>query len=137
MGLALAGLMITAAPASAGEGYCREYVAKSFSIGGKRQEGYGTACYRPDGSWEIVDLKGNDNAQDEVREYIRDDLYRRDDRVIIVDRYEPVRYERPYYAAPRWPVYYNRHHSWRDNDWCDEHERRHRHNHRYSYNNHR
>ncbi len=33
--------------------YCREYTATAL-VGGSRQETYGTACYRPDGSWEIV-----------------------------------------------------------------------------------
>lgn len=33
--------------------YCREY-QQTVVIGGKEQEAYGTACRRPDGSWEIV-----------------------------------------------------------------------------------
>lgn len=32
--------------------YCREYT-NSISVGGKVQEGYGRACRKPDGSWEI------------------------------------------------------------------------------------
>lgn len=33
--------------------YCREYTQK-ISVGGKTQEGYGTACRQPDGSWQVV-----------------------------------------------------------------------------------
>jgi surface antigen len=34
--------------------YCREYQTV-VTVGGQQQSGYGTACYQPDGSWEIVD----------------------------------------------------------------------------------
>ncbi len=33
--------------------YCREFVQKVY-IGGREQEAYGTACRRPDGSWEMI-----------------------------------------------------------------------------------
>ncbi len=33
--------------------YCREY-RQSVTIGGDRQEAYGTACRQPDGTWQIV-----------------------------------------------------------------------------------
>lgn len=33
--------------------YCREYQAVA-TVGGRRQETYGTACRQPDGDWEIV-----------------------------------------------------------------------------------
>ncbi len=33
--------------------YCREY-QQTIYVGGKQQEGYGTACQQPDGSWEII-----------------------------------------------------------------------------------
>jgi len=33
--------------------YCREYQT-SATIGGERQETYGTACRQPDGSWQII-----------------------------------------------------------------------------------
>lgn len=38
--------------ASNGE-YCREFQSK-IMVGGKEQDAYGTACRRPDGSWEII-----------------------------------------------------------------------------------
>ncbi len=34
--------------------HCREYTQK-IVVGGKTQEGYGTACRQPDGSWKIVE----------------------------------------------------------------------------------
>lgn len=34
-------------------GYCREYQTEIY-VGGRRENGYGTACRQPDGSWEIV-----------------------------------------------------------------------------------
>ena len=36
-----------------GRQYCREYTHTIY-IGGRPQEGYGTACREPDGSWRIV-----------------------------------------------------------------------------------
>ncbi len=33
--------------------YCREYT-QTINVGGKTQEGYGTACRQPDGSWKIA-----------------------------------------------------------------------------------
>ena len=33
--------------------YCREFT-QTITVGGEQQEGYGTACRRPDGSWEIM-----------------------------------------------------------------------------------
>jgi surface antigen len=33
--------------------YCREY-QQTITVGGKTEEGYGTACREPDGSWRIV-----------------------------------------------------------------------------------
>ncbi len=33
--------------------YCREYQTVVY-VGGRQESGYGTACYRPDGSWEII-----------------------------------------------------------------------------------
>jgi surface antigen len=33
--------------------YCREFT-QQITVGGKTQEGYGTACRQPDGTWQIV-----------------------------------------------------------------------------------
>ncbi len=34
--------------------YCREY-QQTITVGGKTQQGHGTACREPDGSWRIVE----------------------------------------------------------------------------------
>jgi surface antigen len=33
--------------------YCREF-SQSITVGGRKQQGFGTACRQPDGSWRIV-----------------------------------------------------------------------------------
>jgi surface antigen len=33
--------------------YCREF-QQTITVGGQKQQGYGTACRQPDGSWQIV-----------------------------------------------------------------------------------
>lgn len=38
---------------SADGSYCREY-QNTITVGGKRQQAYGTACRQPDGSWKVV-----------------------------------------------------------------------------------
>jgi surface antigen len=38
---------------AAGGEYCREF-QHDVRVGGRSERGYGTACWRPDGSWEIV-----------------------------------------------------------------------------------
>lgn len=38
---------------SAGGQFCREY-QQTVTVGGRTQNGYGVACQRPDGSWEIM-----------------------------------------------------------------------------------
>ncbi len=37
--------------------YCREFIT-TILIGGEPQQGYGTACRQPDGSWQIVSGEG-------------------------------------------------------------------------------
>jgi surface antigen len=32
--------------------YCREYT-QTLTVGGKTEQGYGTACRQPDGSWQV------------------------------------------------------------------------------------
>ncbi len=34
--------------------YCREYT-QTIKVGGRTEQGYGTACRQPDGSWQIVE----------------------------------------------------------------------------------
>lgn len=59
--LAALGMVALAVPAKAGDGlffsddsgpYCREYT-RNVMVGNRMQEGYGTACLQPDGSWQI------------------------------------------------------------------------------------
>ena len=81
------------------EEYCREYT-KTVNIGGRSERAYGTACYKPDGSWEIVRLEGSDEGQNRVRDDIYDDIekstsYRGESRsrIIVVENYHsPDRY---------------------------------------------
>ncbi len=48
------GVVIPSAPfKNADNQYCREFQNK-ITVGGKTQNGYGTACRQPDGSWQIV-----------------------------------------------------------------------------------
>jgi len=39
---------------TASGGYCREY-SQTITVGGRQQQGYGTACRQPDGTWQIVE----------------------------------------------------------------------------------
>lgn len=105
--------------------YCREYT-KTIWVGGVRQEGYGTACYQPDGSWEIVDLEGNAHTKEIMRQHIRNDIGRRNDRVIIIDRRSP-RHHHPYYSEPGYFVYYD------DHPWQSHHRRKNREYDRWRY----
>jgi surface antigen len=41
---------------------CREFVSKVL-IGGKHEEAYGTACRKPDGSWQIVSMDERDRNE--------------------------------------------------------------------------
>lgn len=40
-------------PANGQQPYCREFT-KIVQVGGQAQSAYGTACYQPDGSWQIL-----------------------------------------------------------------------------------
>jgi hypothetical protein len=87
------------------EEYCREYT-KNVYIGGRTEQAYGTACYRPDGSWEIVDLEGSDYGRNQVRDVMYQDLqndYRRTPYREVVVR---ERYSKPYYSHYKKANYY-------------------------------
>lgn len=111
----VAASFVSTKPASA-QDYCREYT-KTVSIGGRAEQAYGTACYRPDGSWEIVDLQGSDYARDQVREVMYRDIekdryqrgYKPSQRVVVVENYR-YRNTRPVYyrqAATQWPFVFS------------------------------
>ncbi len=113
------------------EDYCREYT-KTVSISGRAERAYGTACLRPDGSWEIVRLDGSDYARRKVRDVMYDDIekysnrrdhrdYRDRDRVVIVENYNhsPRYYKRGHHrynhvAYNSWPFafYFGNNHSY-------------------------
>jgi len=40
---------------------CREFIT-TITIAGKAQQGYGTACRQPDGTWQIVDTSSQSNV---------------------------------------------------------------------------
>jgi len=49
----LAVMAISSPLAAYNEPYCREYT-KPVTVGNRVQEGFGTACMQPDGSWQVV-----------------------------------------------------------------------------------
>lgn len=51
--LVLGGVVAQAENAHANGPYCREYT-QMFEVAGSLQQGYGTACMQPDGSWQII-----------------------------------------------------------------------------------
>ncbi len=67
--------------------YCREFTQTIF-IGGEKQQGYGTACQQPDGTWRIVAEKPPEPPA-RVRAPVYDPYY--DDRY-----YYPRSYWYPY-----------------------------------------
>ena len=50
--ITLLSVTVMISDASAGETYCREYQTQ-VTIAGQPQNAYGTACRKPDGSWQI------------------------------------------------------------------------------------
>ncbi len=96
------------AQSAKGDDYCREYV-KDVNINGKAERAHGTACLRPDGSWEIVRLEGSSYGRDRVRETIREDIkshakrkdYDSKDRIVIVKSAHSPRYYSPRYYKKR------------------------------------
>ncbi len=64
MGAAVAASTVLPSMAGAQGAYCREYT-RSVMVGNKMQEGYGTACMQPDGSWQVM----NEGQQSSVPSY--------------------------------------------------------------------
>lgn len=86
--LATAALCLMGNAATAQE-YCREYT-DGVVIGGVRQSGYGTACYMPDGSWQITQSGGYQQAG----------YYQQQPTVIQTTNYVPVPQPSYYYQRP-------------------------------------
>lgn len=98
MGVLVAIPTMAGATQAKAEEYCREYT-KTVTIGGRVEEAYGTACYQPDGSWEVVNLEGTDYGRAQVRNVIYEDLqrdYRRApvQKVVVKERYTRPNYSR-------------------------------------------
>jgi hypothetical protein len=96
--------VLGASKAQANDEYCREYT-KIVRIGGRSEQAYGMACYKPDGSWEIVTLEGSDYGRNKVREVIYDDIktYRRPvrtEKVVTYNHSYKPRYVRSAYRSP-------------------------------------
>ena len=99
--------MMGGATQAQAEEYCREY-NKTVSINGRAERAYGTACRQHDGSWEIVNLEGGNNARDKVRDTMYHDIekyetrhtgkdYRSgNDRIIVIESHN---YDRPKYSG--------------------------------------
>jgi|GEM_PF-2122688 len=105
---------------------CREF-QQTIIIAGQQQEGYGTACRQPDGSWQIVapnqaggtaaSSTGGRAYTSETRVY--NQYYTEPYPVAYAPAYPPVRYYDPWYGYPAyypWPfslsfgyVYYGGH----------------------------
>ncbi len=83
---------------ASGEALCREFT-RDIQIGGKVQQGYGTACRQPDGSWKVRPDTTEEAAITPVS-----------DRVIVVERdpfdddfndNDDYGYHNPRYYQPR------------------------------------
>lgn len=106
-------------PATYQEPYCREFT-KVVTVGGQAQPAYGKACYKPDGSWEIV---SDDIPTNQPVQYMPQGNY-----VAYQPMPQPVTYYEPaYYRAPSiwsfsfnsWSGGHSRHGHDRWNGWRD------------------
>jgi surface antigen len=82
---------------------CREFT-QTIIVAGRKEQGYGTACRQPDGSWQIVNDQPVARAQVQVEQprvvYVREAPVR----YVYYDPY-PYAY-RPYYPYSYCPFYY-------------------------------
>jgi len=85
--VALAAIFTTSSALANSGAYCREYTER-FQIGGRTQQGYGTACLQPDGSWE--------KQQAQNTAYNNNYERQKQNVVYVIDR-QPVEIYRPYY----------------------------------------
>ncbi len=93
----LAALAGTEAQASSysnnGGAYCREYTGTIY-VGGRPEQGYGTACLQPDGSWQVV--SGDNVGQAVAPNYI----IHQPETVVYYEQPRNV-YRTTYYQPPR------------------------------------
>ncbi len=93
--LVASAIIYSSIPAAAESRYCREYT-KTITVGGKPQEqGYGTACMQPDGSWEIVSTNEAAPEPEYVETYTP----------MPVRTVEYIEYPRPVYIARPQPAF--------------------------------
>jgi hypothetical protein len=79
--------------------YCREY-SRTVTIGGKKQESYGTACMQPDGSWKIAGSDEDVGAPDDRAGLQVEPVYVEPRPLVVYE--EPVVSQYTYYAGPSW-----------------------------------
>jgi len=87
---------------NAGGQPCREFT-QTITVAGEKQQGYGTACRQPDGSWQIVNDESVAASSVQVQQqvvYVSDAPVRR----VYYDPY-PYAY-RPYYPYGYEPYYF-------------------------------
>lgn len=100
--------------------YCREY-QKTIRVGGSTQSGYGTACQQQDGSWMIVDSRGNVDPFEDL--YQSNAVIVAQDRPVYFDygpRLRPVTYyvpRRQHYYRPQPGLYIGFNNGFHDRDW--------------------
>ena len=83
--------------ANSDDEYCREFT-QTIEVGGKKEEGYGTACQQPDGSWKVVEESGLGSDEGES-------VYTVENKRIYVEPSTTFIYERDYYR-PHYRPYY-------------------------------
>ena len=95
--------------------YCREFT-KTIYVGGRAQNGYGTSCLMPDGSWQITQEPQPRYAQ--PANYVQPVTYVQQPVTYV----ESVRYvrPRPYYS----PFLFSFHYSNWGRDWNHRDNRR-------------
>ncbi len=105
-----------------GKGPCREFIT-TIVIGGEEQQGYGTACRQPDGTWELV-------AQTEVERPVPKAVAQAP--IYITHPppryyYYPAEFYYPYRIYLSFGYVYRSGHAYRGSYYLDGHSFRHRH----------
>lgn len=134
-------IALTAAAANAqvwdgDNAYCREFT-KTIYVGGRAQQGYGTSCLQPDGSWQITQEPQANYAQPanyvQPATYVQPVTYVQQPTVV---RYVPTAYvHRSYYRPSPFLFSFN----YSNNNHRSYWDRRHHngHNNHHANNNHR
>lgn len=96
--------LLGAVPAFAQQPYCREY-QQTITIEGRTQQGYGTACLQPDGSWKL--LPPSDPNEGENVSYVvrQNQVYVMPPEPFVVFEYEGGRHYYPHEYPRLYPHY--------------------------------